>query len=167
MPEQVKVILKEEGEPSGLAMMMLQYFEQNICEFDYKRKEAAALMGKLTLEAAEGQVGITVYFKGGKIEIFDGCHPNADMFVRGGIFDITELATGGSGGTVGKLLSGKLKIKSAWRHPFFAFRVARFMSLPAEMKTDAAAAKRSFKWKLAAGAAAAAILGTAAYFLAK
>ena len=165
--DRVKVTLKEEGEPSGLAMMMLQYFEQNINDFDYKGEQASKIMGTVSVEAAEGDVGITLHFKGDEIEISEGCLPSVDMFVRGGIFDITELATGGSGGALGKIFSGKLRIESAWKHPMFAFRVARFMSLPPEMKVGAEAANLSIGWKLAAGAAAAAVLGMAAYLILK
>ena len=114
----VKVSIKEEGEPSGLAMMMLQYFEQNISDFDYKNRQASKITGKIAIEAAEGDVGITVHFKGDEIEISEGCFPTVDMFVRGGIFDITELDTGGSGGALGKIFGGKLRIESAWKHPF-------------------------------------------------
>ena len=32
--DRVKVTITEDGEPSGLAMMMLQYFEQNINGFE-------------------------------------------------------------------------------------------------------------------------------------
>ena len=125
--DRVKVTIKEDGEPSGLAMMMLQYFEQNIGDFEYKSEQASRITGKVAVEAAEGNVGITLHFRGDRIEICDGCLPDADMSVRGGIFDITELATGGSGGTLGKLFGGKLRIESAWKHPLFALRVARFM----------------------------------------
>lgn len=163
--DRVKVTIKGQGEPSGLAMMMLQYFEQNINDFDYKSEQASKIMGNVAIEAAEGNVGITLHFKGDEIEISEGCHPNVNMFVRGGIFNITELATGGSGGTLGKIFSGKLRIESAWKHPLFAFRVARFMRLPAEIRAAEEAASHSIGWKLAAGAAVAAILGLAAFFV--
>lgn len=163
--DRVKVTIKGDGEPSGLAMMMLQYFEQNINDFGYKSEQASKIMGKVAVEAAEGDVGITLHFKGDRIEIFEGCLPDVNMFVRGGIFDITELATGGSGGALGKIFSGKLKIESAWKHPLFALRVARFMSLPAEMRVGDEAVSRSIGWKLAAGAGAAGLLGLAAYFV--
>jgi hypothetical protein len=162
--DRVKITVREEGEPSGLAMMMLQYFEQNIDDFDYKSRQASKITGTMAMQATEGDVGITLHFKGDEIEISEGCLPKVDLFVSGGIFDITELATGGSGGAFGKLFSGKLRIESAWKHPLFAFRVARFMSLPEEMKAGAGATDRSSGWKLLAGAAAAAILGLVMYF---
>jgi len=164
--DRVKVTIKEEGEPSGLAMMMLQYFEQNINDFDYKSEQASKIMGKAAIEAVEGDVGITLHFKGAEIEISEGCLPNVKMFVRGGIFDITELATGASGGALRKIFSGKLTIEAVWKHPLFALRVARFMSLPAEMRAGDEPANRLFGWKLAAGTAvAAAILGLAAFLI--
>jgi hypothetical protein len=161
--DRIKVTLKEDGEPSGLAMMMLQYFEQNINDFDYKSKQASRITGTAAIEATEGDVGVTLHFKGDQIEIADGCLPDVNMFVRGGIFDITELATGASGGALRKIVSGKLTIESAWKHPLFALRVARFMSLPKEMRTNADTKAGSIGWKLAIGAAA--IAGLAAYLI--
>lgn len=164
MAEQnVRVSIKGEGEPSGLALMLFQYFEQNLRDFGYKNEQARKIAGKLAIEATEGNVGVTLHFKGDEIEISEGRLPNADMFVRGGIFDITELAAGGSGGALGKIFSGKLRIESVWRHPLFAFRAARFMSLPAETR-DKSESKRPFRWKLAV-AGAAALLGLAAFLV--
>lgn len=161
-PERVLVSLRGNDEPSGLSMIMLQYFEQNIRDFQYKSEQARAITGKLAIEAVEGDVGVTLDFKGNEIEISEGCASDAKLFIRGGIFDLTELAAGGSGG-IGKLLGRKLKTQSAWKHPMFAFRVARFMSLPAEMRTEPAS--RTTAWKLAAAAGGAAAVGLAAYFL--
>lgn len=163
--DRVKVTTTGEGQPSGLAMMMLQYIEQNINEFDDKNEQASNIKGAVAIEAAEGGVGVTLLFKGDEIEIAEGCLPNADMVVRGGIFDITELAAGAASGNLRKICSGRLKIESAWRHPMFALRVARFMSLPPEMRAAEGAANRTIGWKLAAGAAAAAILTLAAFFV--
>ncbi|MBI5118264.1 hypothetical protein HZA56_17440 [Candidatus Poribacteria bacterium] len=159
----VKVTIEQSGEPSGLAMIMQQYFEQNIRDFSYKSRQAGKIDGKMAFEAVEGDVGVTLSFKGERIEITDGCADDAAMFVRGGIFDLTGIATGGPG-TLGKVLSGKVQVRSAWKHPLFALRVARFMRLPKEMQTGNAATIRLTGWKLAAGAGAAILLGLAAYF---
>jgi len=165
MPEdRVKIILKDAEEPSGLAMIFAQYFEQNIGEFSYKNKQAMKTRGKLAIEALEGDVAVTVDFKGGEIEIADGRDPGADIFVRGGIFSLTELAVGGTG-ALKKLAGGDLTVRSAWKHPLFAARVARFMSLPHEMKARETGRGRPPLWKLAAGVGGAAAVGLAAYFL--
>ncbi|RJP25685.1 MAG: hypothetical protein C4520_02085 [Candidatus Abyssobacteria bacterium SURF_5] len=157
----MKVSLEGNGEPSGLAMMLFQYFEQNLGDCEYKRRQACRIRGKMAIEASEGNIGVTVQFKGDSIEISSGCFPNADLSMRGGIFDIAEAASSGSGKAIEKIMSGKLKIESAWRHPLFAFRVARFMSLPAEMRADDKPATWPVGWMLAA-AGAAVILGMAA-----
>jgi hypothetical protein len=162
--ENVKLTFKEEGEPSGLAMMLLQYFEQNLHDFGYKNDQARRLVGKVAIEATEGDVAVSLHFKENEIEISEGRLPDADMFVRGSIFDITELATGETGGALGKIVSGRLKIKSAWKHPLFAYRVFGFMNLPAEMKAGSESARSSIKWKLAA-AGAAALLALAAFLV--
>ncbi len=162
--ESVKVTIAQSGEPSGLAMIMLQYFEQNIRDFSYKSRQARKIRGKMTFEAVEGDVGVTLSFKDEGIEITDGCADDATMSVRGGIFDLTGLAAGAPG-TLGNVLRGKVKVQSAWRHPIFALRVARFIRLPKEMRTENAAAMSLTGWKLAAGAGAAILLGLAAYFV--
>lgn len=161
--DRVKVTYAGPGEPSGLATMLGQYFEQNIRDFTRKNDQALRTIGKLAVEAIEGDVGITVSFRGEEIEISEGADADADMFVRGGIFSITELATGAPG-VVRKILGGELKIRSAWKHPVFALRAAGFMSLPAEMRVEGAGAK-TLMWKLVAAACGAAALGAAAYLL--
>ena len=162
--DRVRVTLKGGEEPSGLAMIFLQYFEQNIRDFPYKNKQAVRIRGTLALEALEGNVGVTVDFKKHEIEITDGCVSDADMVVRGGIFSLTDLAAGGVG-ALKTILGGEIKIHSAWKHPFFALRVARFMSLPCEMKVKERGRVRPLLWKLAIGAGAAAAVGLTAYFL--
>ena len=164
---EIKVALTGADEPSGLAMMMSQYFEQNIRDFPEKTRQALNIRGKLAIEASEGDVGVTLVFRGGEIEVADGCASDAEIFVRGGIFSLTELATGGASAFL-RIVRGELKVRSAWKHPVFALRVARFMSLPAEMKSGDAQRARAARLKLAAGAVgAAAVIGTAAYFLMK
>lgn len=163
--DQAKVAVVAPEEPSGLASMLAQYFEQNIDDFPRKSDQARKVRGKLAIEAVEGDVAVTVSFVGDRIEISEGCDAGADMFVRGGIFDINELALGGAG-ALGKIARGRIKIRSTWRHPVFALRVARFMSLPAELKSGGSASPAmTLGWKIAAAACGAAALGAAAYFL--
>ena len=164
--DRVKVTFKGSDEPSGLAMMMAQYFEQNIHDFPRKNTQALKTAGKLAIEAAEGDVAVTLRFTGKEIEIHEGTDADADMFVRGGIFSITELATGTSG-AFKKMAGGDLEIRSGWKHPVFAFRVARFMSMPGEIMREDAGSRAGLPWlTLAIGAGGAVALGLAAYFLA-
>jgi hypothetical protein len=165
--DRVKVVFAESDEPSGLASMLAQYFEQNIRDFQRKSDQAVGIKGKLAVEAIEGDVAVTINFKGEEIEIRDGGDTGADMFVRGGIFSINELAMGAPG-AFKKILGGELKIRSAWKHPLFALRVARFMSMPAELKTNGGSlAAIPLRWKLVIGAGGAVALGAAMYLLAK
>jgi hypothetical protein len=164
--DRVKVVIAEGNEPSGLASMLAQYFEQNIRDFQRKSDQAKRINGTLAVEAVEGDVAVTINFKGEEIEIRDGGDSGADMFVRGGIFSINELATGAPG-AFKKILSGELTIRSAWKHPLFAFRVARFMSMPAELKAGDGSTTIPLRWKLVICAGGAAALGAAAYLLAK
>ena len=161
--DRVKVTLTGPGEPSGLATMLAQYFEQNIRDFSRKSDQARRIRGKLAVEAVEGDVAITIHFTGDEIEISEGADADADMLICGGIFSITELATGAAGAAKKKILGGDLKVRSAWKHPVFALRAAGFMSLPAEMRAEGADAK-TLKWKLVAAACGAAALGAAVYF---
>lgn len=162
---QSKISLAGGEESSGLAAMLSQYFDQNLRDFPRKRRQAQKISGKLSVEALEGGVEVTITFSNGEIEIADGSAPDAKMNVRGGIFSLTELATGGTG-ALGRILQGKLRVRAAWRHPIFAYRVARFMSLPNEMKSDTAALARPVRWKLAVAAGIlAAAAGLAAYLL--
>jgi hypothetical protein len=167
----VDIVTEGAGEPSGLAMMLAQYFEQNLRDFPRKSGQALRISGKLSIEAVEGDVAVTVCFRGGEIAIREGSDAGADMFVRGGIFSITELATG-SPGAIGKIFGGKIRIRSAWKHPVFALRVAGFMKLPSQIgetgkigEDKAASPAPSLGWKLAIAAGTAILLGLAAYVL--
>ncbi|UCD56062.1 MAG: hypothetical protein JSV16_09420 [Candidatus Hydrogenedentota bacterium] len=165
--DRVKITIKGADEPSGLALMLSQYLEQNIRDFAKKNVQAMKIRGTLALEATEGNVGVTLSFKGREIEIADGCASDAKMSVRGGIFSLTELATGGTD-ALKKVGRGELKLHSAWRHPIFACRVAKFMSLPDEMRSAGTTRLRPLWWKLAIGAGGvAAMMGLAAYLLAR
>jgi hypothetical protein len=162
---QPKISLTGGEESSGLAAMLSQYFEQNLRDFPHKRRQAQKICGKLSVEALEGGVEVTIGFRDGAIEIADGSASDAKISVCGGIFSLTELATGGTG-ALGKIVRGELRVRAAWRHPIFAYRVARFMSLPNEMKSETATFARPFRWKLALGAGViAAAAGLAAYLL--
>jgi hypothetical protein len=161
----VTVRLAGAEESSGLAMMLSQYLEQNLRDFPEKSEQAVRIRGRLALEATEGDVGVTLDFRGGKIEIADGCAPDATIFVHGGIFSITELATGGKG-ALREILQGRLKVRSAWKHPIFVFRIAAFMKLPDEMRRTGTAGSRALWPRLLIGAGGAAVLlGLMAYFL--
>jgi hypothetical protein len=161
----VDIVMEGAGEPSGLAMMLSQYFEQNLRDFPRKSGQALRISGKLSIEAVEGDVAVTVCFRGREIAIREGADAGADMFVRGGIFSITELATGAPG-AIGKIFGGKIRIRSAWKHPLFALRVAGFMRLPSEIgENKAASAVPSLGWKLAIAAGTAILMGLAAYVL--
>ena len=153
----VRVTLAATGEPSGLAMMLAQYFEQNLRDCPQKRHQAERIRGTLGIVAREGDVGVTVQFMGGEIRITDGSAPDAHLSVYGGIFSLTELATGGVG-AMRKLAQGELTVRAAWKHPLFAWRVAQFMRVPAEVWAGT--------WKVAAGTGAAlAVLGLVVYVL--
>lgn len=163
--QRVRVAVTGPGEPSGLATMLADYFEQNIRDFPDKSVQAQRIRGTLTIEAAEHDVGVTVRFTDGMIEITDGCAAAATMSVRGEIFALTQLATGGRGAWA-HMARGDLTIRSAWKHPAFAFRVARFLRVPDAAGSGMAAAARALRWKLAAGAVLG-LLGLAAYVMSR
>ncbi|RJP68047.1 MAG: hypothetical protein C4532_13500 [Candidatus Abyssobacteria bacterium SURF_17] len=155
------------GEPSGLAMMLAQYFEQNIRDFPRKNEQASRIRGALAIRALEGDVNVTLRFKNGEIEILDGRADDAKVLICGGIFSLTELATGGAS-ALRKFATGELKTHSAWKHPLLMFRVGRFMSLPAEMRAPGEGKARTRRWKVIVRAVAAAVsLGLSVYFLSR
>ncbi len=147
-----------DGAQSGLASMVQQYLEQDLAEFEEKRRQAARLRGRVVMTAADHEVTVTLVFAGSEIAIWDGEHAPVDASITGPYRSLVSLLQGESNPLM-EHLRGRLRVRSSLRKPFFPLRVHGLMKLPPE--EGAATAGRA--WIYAAAAlAAAAVAGAAA-----
>ncbi len=146
-----------EGAESGLASIVQQYLEQDLAEFEKKRRQAARLRGRMAMTAADHDTTVTVEFKGDEIAVWDGEHPPLDASIVGPYRALVGLLQGESHPLL-EHLRGRLRVRSSLRRPFFPFRVHSLMKLPPEEGERAGPPA----WAYAlAGATAVALIGAA------
>jgi putative sterol carrier protein len=126
----VRVVLAG-GAESGLANIVQQFLEQDLSEFEDKRRQAARLHGQVTLSAADHDTSVTLEFKGHEIAIWDGHREPVDASIAGPYRQLVRLLQG-EGNPLLEHFRGRLRVKSSLRKPFFPLRVHNLMKLPPE-----------------------------------
>jgi hypothetical protein len=126
----VEVCLAE-GTASGLAHIVLQFLEQDLAEFEIKRRRAARLRGRMAMTDSEHDVSVTLDFRGDRIVICDGAEAPLDASIAGPHRELVGLLQGRTS-ALGSHLRGELRVRSSWRRPFFPLRVHRLMRLDSE-----------------------------------
>ena len=143
------------GAESGLADIVQQYLEQDLAEFEDKRRRAARLRGRMAMTASDHETTVTLEFGGDQIAIWDGARPPLDASIVGPYQALVRLLQGEANPLL-EHLRGRLRVRSSLRKPFFPLRVHSLMKLPPEQSG------RSRAWAYAlVGAAAAAVIGAA------
>lgn len=142
------------GAESGLANIVQQYLEQDLAEFDDKRRRAARLRGRLAMTASDHDASVTLEFGGDEITIWDGMRPPLDASIAGPYRAVVRLLQGEANPLL-EHLRGRLRVRSSLGKPFFPLRVHSLMKLPPE------GPGRSRAWALAAVAAALAAVAAA------
>lgn len=146
----VEVCLAE-GTGSGLAQIVLQLLQQDLAEFESKRKRAARLRGRVALTDSEHDVTVTLDFRGDRILVSDGAREPIDASIAGPHRELLGLLQGRTS-PLGAHLRGRLRVRSSWRKPFFPLRVHRLMRLVPEPTGR----QRAWAYGVAAALAAAA-----------
>jgi hypothetical protein len=152
----VEVCLAE-GTGSGLAHIVLQFLEQDLTEFESKRKRAARLRGRVAMTDSEHDVSVTLDFRGDRIVICDGAEEPLDASIAGPHRELVGLLQGRTS-ALGSHLRGQLRVRSSWRKPLFPLRVHRLMRLA----SDSTGPRRAWAY---AAAAALIVAAVAACFL--
>ncbi|MDO8616296.1 MAG: hypothetical protein Q7T33_11280 [Dehalococcoidia bacterium] len=148
-----------DGARSGLASMVQQFLEQDLTDFEGKRRRASRLRGKLAMTAVDHEVTVTLEFAGDQISIWDGERAPLDASIAGPYRSLVGLLQGESHPLV-EHLRGRLRVRSSLRKPFFPLRVHGLMKLPPVERE--ARARPLWAYAAAAGLAAAAISGAVA-----
>jgi hypothetical protein len=126
----VRVCLAE-GAQSGLANIVHQFLEQDLAEFEHKRRRAARLRGRVALCASDHETAVTLEFKGDEILVWDGERPPLDASIAGPHQALVGLLQG-QGNPLLEHWRGRLRVRSSLRKPFFPLQVHDLMKLPPE-----------------------------------
>jgi hypothetical protein len=147
-----------EGAQSGLANIVQQYLEQDLAEFEEKRRRASRLRGRVAMTASDHDATITLDFCGDEIVIWDGEKTPLDASIAGPYPTLVQLIQGRTNPIAGHL-RGLLRVRSSLRNPLFPLKVHRLMKAP--LDADARRELRSFALFAALFGAAALVTLTA------
>ncbi|MBU2549840.1 MAG: hypothetical protein KKB20_15610 [Proteobacteria bacterium] len=119
---------------NGLGMMMLQYLEQNLGEFDYKVRQGLGLRCRVAVQVEKG-IATSIAFLGERIEIQNGIDDRADLVLKSSYITLSRILSG-QAGPAGEMLRGRVRLGARPRRPFQAMRVLRFLKVPSELLAD-------------------------------
>jgi predicted lipid carrier protein YhbT len=117
-----------EGTQSGLAHIVHQYLEQDLAEFETKRRKAARLRGRVAMTASDHDTAVTLDFRGDEIVIHDGeCAP-VDASITGPHRALVKLLQGEAHPLV-EHLRGRLRVRAKLRRLLLPLRLHGLMKL--------------------------------------
>ena len=130
--QHVTVIYDQEETVNGLGTMIGQYLEQNIEEFENKRKQALKLDICTTVEMDKG-IASTIRFSRDKIFIKNGVAEDSDMHMKGSYLTLANILTG-KANPVKEILKKNVQIiKHPLMKPIQTFRLLSFLKIPKEL----------------------------------
>ncbi len=130
--QHVTVIYDQEETVNGLGTMIGQYLEQNIEEFEKKRKQALKLKICTSVEMDKG-IATTIRFNKDKIFIKNGIAEDSDMHMKGSYLVLANIVTG-KANPVKEILKKNVQIiKHPLMKPIQTFRLLSFLKIPKEL----------------------------------
>ena len=121
-----------EGEQlNGLGMMMRQYLEQNLEDFQYKVREGLRIQCRVSVEVERG-ISVTTTFLGERIILENGVAEGLDLYLKSSYLLLTKVLSG-KANPLWELLKGNIKLGAWPRRPIQALRVLRFLKIPKEL----------------------------------
>ena len=127
----ISVCVPNEQDLNGLGMMILQYIEQNLADFEHKRQEALRIRGRVSVEV-EKEVAVTLLFEGDRILVENGVAGDLDLHLKSSTTLLTEMLIGKTRPISG-LLSGGVKLQAIPKRPIQSMRILRFLKMPPEL----------------------------------
>ncbi len=130
--DKVSVRYSDKESVNGLGMMMGQYLEQNLAEFDDKVRQALKLNICTSIEVDKG-VSSTICFNKNEIIIENGISNRADLYLKSPYLLLADVLSGKVNPFM-EVIKGNLKIlKYPLTKPFQALRLIRFLKIPEEL----------------------------------
>ena len=128
MPTDLVPVRLAEGTRSGLARIVHQYLEQDLAEFESKRRRAARLRGRVAMTASDHDTAVTLEFKGDEIVIHDGeCAP-VDASISGPHGALVKLLQGETNPLL-EHLRGRLRVRAKLSRLLLPLRLHKLMKL--------------------------------------
>ena len=160
-PAAIEVVPRGEGGLSGLGMMIQQYLEQNLAEFDDKVRQGLGLRGRVGV-VVEKDIAVTVTFDGAKIYVENGIAGRPDLHLKGSFVTLAGILSGQADPLV-EVARGRVKLGGIPRRPLMALKILDFLKVPDELLVDGR--PRAGKHRLALAAASLAGLSGLIYLL--
>lgn len=128
MPADSLRVRLAEGTRSGLANIVCQYLEQDLAEFERKRRRAARLRGRVAMTASDHDTAVTLEFRGDEIVIHDGELGPLDASITGPHQALVKLLQGEAHPLV-EHVRGRLRVRAKLRSMLLPLRLHRLMKL--------------------------------------
>lgn len=116
---------------NGLGMMMLQYLEQNLAEFDYKNQQGLGLCCRVSVEM-EKEIGITIDFQGARILMENGVAGRPDLYLKSSYITLSRVLSGRAS-PLWELLRRRIRLGAWPKRPIQSWKVLRFLKVPSEL----------------------------------
>jgi len=130
--DKVSVRYSDKEPVNGLGMMMGQYLEQNLEEFQVKVRQALKLNISAALEVDKG-ISSTIHFSRTDIMIENRLSDRADLCLKSSYLLLADVLAG-KANPFFEVIKGNIKIlKYPLTKPFQAFRLLRFLKIPKEL----------------------------------
>lgn len=134
-----------EGERlNGLGMMLVQYLEQNLAEFEQKARRALRLRGRVSVEVEKG-VATTVSFLGDRILVENGVCRNPDLHIRGSYLVLAKILSG-QANPFREIARGSLKLARIPVRPVECLKTLAFLKVPRELLLEPAPSPLRSYW---------------------
>jgi hypothetical protein len=127
----IPVCARDEQSLNGLGMMLQQYLEQNLDEFEDKRRVARRLRACVSVEVEKG-IATTVSFEGDRILIENGVGTNPDLHLKASYLLLTQVLTG-KASPYAEVLRGNIKLKAFPKRPIQSLKTLGFLKVPPEL----------------------------------
>jgi len=134
MPENnpIPIHYLDESNLNGLGKMMGQYLEQNLRDFEIKRRQARRLYICTSVEVEKG-IATTIRFQKTAIRVEDGIAPDTDLHLKGSYLQLADLLSG-KANPITEVVKGNIKIlKIPITKPLQSLRLFKFLKIPREL----------------------------------
>ena len=148
----IEIIPRGDGNLSGLGMMIGQYLEQNLAEFDYKVRQGLGLRGRVSVTVEKG-IAVTVTFDGSRIYLEDGIQGRSDLHLMGSFVVLAGILSG-QADPLREVARGRIKLGGIPRRPLMALKILRFLKVPEELLVEGRSRPGINRWVLAAASLA-------------
>jgi len=137
----IRVAAPEGQSLNGLGMMIQQYLEQNLADFEDKVEAGLRIRGLVSVEVEKG-IAVTLGFHGDRIVVENGVAPNPDLHLESSYLLLSKILSGKASPYV-ELLRGNIKLRTVPRRPFQSLRMLRFLEIPRELLLEKPLPKRN------------------------